>query len=312
MSTRTLLLTNGSPWLAQVARAQLGAQGAEGGLVVWDASSWPRWMRAAPIAALHRRARGAARSSLSLAMLETAVALAVRCLGPSGRAARSIAADLWLRGRIDRWAAARLTEDLGVGVVVAPTLAARATFAAAHRLGLRTVLALDLPLLEDLHADLDRAAAAEPASAFLRNFRAEPQHVARQEAELRLADVIVVRGPAALARLALRGLVATTTEPALRPGQRLTHDAAGPLLLAGAATARAGMTRAIAIARREGRALAARRGGGTEAHHDDPIVRWIGRAEGLAVRAVVSTAVCEAYPWEVAAAEVAGIPVITR
>jgi hypothetical protein len=320
MSTRTLLLTNGSPWLAQVARAQLGAgapgagdRGAgERSIVVWDASSWPSWMRAVPIPALRRRARIAARSSLSLAMLEAAVALAVRSLGPSGRAARSIAADLWLRGRLDRWAAARLTDELGVGVVVAPTLAARATFAAAHRLGLCTVLALDLPLLEDLHADLDRAAAAEPESAFLRNFRAGAQYVARQEAELRLADVIVVRGPAALARLANRGLAATTITPALGPGQRLGHDARGPLLLAGAGAARAGMIRAIAIARREGCALVARCGAAAEAHLEDPSVRWVSSTEGLHVRGVVSTSVCEAYPWECLAAEAAGIPVITR
>jgi hypothetical protein len=71
------------------------------------------------------------------------------------------------------------------------------------------------------------------------------------------------------------------------------------------------MTRAIHIARREGCALLARRGGGTEAYLEDPVVRWVGSTEGLAVRGVVSTSLCEAHPWEIVAAEAAGIPVIT-
>jgi hypothetical protein len=315
---RTLLLTNGSAWISQVGGSQVGGSQAarqardEDSLVVWDASSWPAWMGAAPAEALRRRVRPADRASVSLALVEASIALGVRALGPSGRAARSIAADLWMRARIDRWGAARLSAAPRAEVVVAPSLAARETFAAAHRLGLHTVLALDLPLLKDLHADLDRAATDEPQSVYLRNFRAPPRHVARQEAELRLADTIVVRGPAALERLAHRGLAARVIVPALGPPQRLRHDPSAPLLLAGPGTARAGMTRAIGIARREGCPLLARRTEGTEAHLEDPIVRWVSSTEGLAVRGVVSTSICEAYPWESVAAEAAGIPVITR
>jgi hypothetical protein len=212
-----------------------------------------------------------------------------------------------LRLAIDRWAA-RQVRKRKPNVVIASSLAARETFAAAREIGARCVLAIDLPMLRALHRDLDRAAEHWPERAFLRRFRAPSWAIARQDTERVLADLILVRGPYARAINLADGIpaarLATLPQgpgPALAMPLQRTHR----IRLAGLAAARHGIDTALAAAARLGVALVVRAGEGTEPV--DLTSRPGVATDDGPVDAIVCPAICETYAPELRAI---GVPVI--
>jgi hypothetical protein len=269
----------------------------------WTPLAAPAWMRRipGPIGAFARRRpgeHGAAGILACDAALRAWAGTATdrRYLGEFAR-----------RVMVDAWAA-REVERRRPRVVIAGSLAARRTFAAARAIGATCVLALDVPLLRALHRDLDRAAAVWPERAFLRRFRAPSWAIARQEAERVLADLILVRGAYARslcladgipeARLAPLPLPAA---PAIAAPARRTHR----IRLAGLAAARHGIDTALAAARTLGATLVVRIGEGTEPA--DLASRPGVATDDAPVDAIVCPAVCETYAPELRAT---GIPVI--
>ena len=219
---------------------------------------------------------------------------------------RRYLAEFARRVAIDHWAA-REVERTRPRVVIAGSLAARRTFAAARSVGATCVLVLDVPLLRALHRDLDRAAAVWPSRSFLRRFRAPSWAIARQEAERVLADLILVRGAYARslcladgipeARLAM---LPAPPPPVITPGTRTRR-----IRLAGLAAARHGIDTAVAAARAVGATLVVRIGEGTEPAN---LAMLPGIATDAApVDAIICPAVCETYPPELRAI---GIPII--
>lgn len=223
---------------------------------------------------------------------------------------RKYLAEFTLRHAIDRWAA-REVERRRPPVVIAPSLAARRTFAAARSYGATTMLALDLPLFRVLHRDLDRAAEVWPERAFLRRFRAPSWAIAAQDSERVLADVILVRGAYARAACIADGIPDAKIEAmAQREPRPIARAEArtGRIRLAGLAAARHGVDTALAAARELGMTLVVRVGDGTEPAD-------LARRPGVAVDdrpvdAVICPAVCETYADELRAARAAGIPVV--
>ena len=223
------------------------------------------------------------------------------------RTDRRYLADFAVRSVIDRWAA-RAVRRLRPDTVVACSLAARRTFAAAKTIGARTVLVLDLPLFRVLHRDLDRAAAQWPDRAFLRRFRAPSWAIARQEAERVLADLVLVRGPYARSICIADGIAAPRLAALPAPPRPTASAPTQPthrVRLAGLAAARHGVDTALAAARLAGKTLVVRVGDGTEPAD-------LARTPGVAiddgpVDAIVCPAVCETYAPEL---RLAGIPVI--
>ena len=229
----------------------------------------------------------------------------------SDRADRRYRADFTARLAIDEWSA-RLVAQRKPTTVIAPSLAARRTFAAARAIHARTVLALDIPLLRALHDDLDRAESCWPQETFLRRYRAPSSAIARQEAERVLADTILVRGPYARARCIADGIVAdrldelpraeiAASTPALRP--------TGRMRLAGVASARGGLPMARAVAAAVGATLVVRIGDATEPSD-------LATASGIAcddgpVDVLIAPSICEIYCDELRGAARAGVPIVT-
>ncbi len=218
-----------------------------------------------------------------------------------------------LRQHLSRIAAQRLPRS--VKTVIAPSLAARELFAVARRQGARCVLVEDLPSLRQLCSDLDRAAQQHPQARFLSNHRPSAAHVARQEAERLLADERWVRGPFTTALLAEAGLGSEPLVP--RAGWCEVHEArpltGRTLLLAGGATARAGVYEALAaLEARPQWTLLARGGEGTEpVARRHPRVRLLSGAASLqGVVAVLAPAWSEHHAAELEAASREGVPVI--
>jgi hypothetical protein len=168
-----------------------------------------------------------------------------------GRAHRRIAARFAIRRLADRLASHRLAGE--TEVVYAPSLAARRTFAVAHRgeRHVRCILVEDLPDLGRLHDDLDRAALAHPEARFLRRYRADRSQIVRQAAERVLADRVLVRSEFSRDALVSSGVDPARIELISEPvpvGARRPIDRSRPtVLLAGLATARAGLFEALAL-----------------------------------------------------------------
>jgi len=283
----------------------------------WTPNAAPPWLARAPgpLGPFARRrivgdiaGDGAPRPSLSRGLLSPGLLADAALHAWAGeRTDRRYLAELAKRVALDAWAAARVRRHRPQ-IVVATSLGARRTFAAARAVGARTVLVLDLPLLRALHRDLDRAARVWPHRAFLRRFRAPSWAIARQEAERVLADVILVRGPYARSLCLADGIPAERLAELPRgAGPQLASSATptGRLRLAGLAAARHGVDTALAAAQRLGKTLVVRIGEGTEPAD-------LARLPGVAtddgpVDAIVCPAICEAYPPEVRAS---GLPVI--
>jgi hypothetical protein len=242
------------------------------------------------------------------------------------RTNRLMAARYAKRRAIDGMAAWWLDNlRMDITLVVAPSLSARRTFAAASARGLRRLLVEDLPGLRELHDDLDRAARRWPDSHLLRRYRASAALVARQEAERVLADLVVVGGRFAEQQRRARGLSPERIAILPRAGQgvglgadrQVVHDRAGPnILLAGSAAARNGVFEALEATRMiPGATLLVRAGEGAEpaALLVNPQVRLSSaqEREGLSgVDLVLAPAWCECYPPEVPLAVRLGLPVV--
>jgi hypothetical protein len=207
-----------------------------------------------------------------------------------------------------------------VNVVVAPSLAAGELFVKARQLGGRTVLLEDIPDMRSLHADLDAAASVHPDAAFLRRYRAPLKWMVRQERERVLADVIVVRGPFALAERK-RDHPDAIVEPWPVASARAASgwsEGKRPnvVLLAGLASARNGSYELLQAldALPELRVLV-HAGEGTEPasllrHPRVRVVDANERARLSSVGAVVAPAWCEGHSPDVARAEALDVPVI--
>jgi hypothetical protein len=224
-----------------------------------------------------------------------------------GRTDRRYQADFALRAAIDAWAA-REVRRRRPRIVIAPSLAARRTFAAARAIGAATVLVLDVPLLRALHRDLDRAATVWPERSFLRRFRAPSWAIARQEAERVLADLVLVRGAYAHALCLADGVPAARLAMLPVPPPPAWPVPVAPtrrIRLAGLAAARHGIDTALEVARALGHTLVVRIGEGTEPA--DLAQRAGVAVDDGPVDAILGPAICEAYPAELRAI---GIPVI--
>jgi len=275
---------------------------------LWSPLATPSWLTRAPgaIGRYAERRRVAHHVDVDAPYL-LAIDAGLRALG-GDRTDRRYRADFALRAAVDAWAA-REVRRRRPRVVVAPSLAAQRTFAAAREIGAATVLAVDLPLLRALNRDLDRAAHVWPDRNLLRRFRAPSWAIARQEAERVMADLVLVRGAYAHALCRADGVPAA--QLALWPASPRPHAwtpppaPTGRIQLAGLAAARHGIDTALAVARALGRTLVVRVGEGTE---PGDLVRRAGVAvDDGPVDAIVCPAVCETYPAEVRAT---GIPVI--
>src|SRR5829696_7748986 len=135
---------------------------------LWCPLAAPRWLAHAPGALGRFAARRSSGDLAAPALLAVDAALRAWAGSQTGRRYRS---DFMLRVAIDRWAAREVARRRP-RVVVAGSLAARGTFAAARSIGATCVRVLDVPLLRALHRDLDRAATVWPDRRFLRRFRA--------------------------------------------------------------------------------------------------------------------------------------------
>jgi hypothetical protein len=306
-ATATIALVSAAPGDALAALAE--ACGEVGPVERWAPLALPGWLGRAPGPlgryAARRAGPGPAHPGLRAPHL-LAVDAALRAWARD-RTDRRYQADFLLRAAIDAWAAGEVRRRRP-RIVIAPSLAARRTFAAARAAGAATVLVLDVPLLRALHRDLDRAAQRWPERAFLRRFRAPSWAIARQEAERVMADLVLVRGPYAHAACLADGVPEARLA---RLPQRPTRALPTPLVptgrirLAGLAAARHGVDTALAAARALGLELVVRVGEGTE---PADLARRPGvTTAGGPVDAIVCPAICETYPEEVRAS---GVPVI--
>jgi hypothetical protein len=255
----------------------------------------------APLVADYRRTRDVTVLSPRLVPLDLALRLWAR-----GKTDRRYLGEFARRAALDAWFA-REVRRLRPDTVVATSLAARRTFAAAKTIGARTVLVLDLPLFRALHRDLDRAAAHWPDRKFLRRFRAPSWALARQEAERVLADLVLVRGAYARSICIADGIaparIALLPAPSplhIEAPARPTHR----IRLAGLAAARHGIDTALATARFLDKTLVVRIGDGTEPANLEQLGVAI---DDSPVDAVICPAICETYAPEL---RVTGIPVI--
>lgn len=239
---------------------------------------------------------------------------ALRSLGRRAGALVGQGADLALGLRL-RQAIDELVSRLvprGVELVIAPSLGAKQTFTRTQ--GAEHVLVMDLPVLRQLHADLDEAADLLPGSAFLENYRAPRALVVRQEEELVLASRVLVTSRFARHRLRARGVAEGRLGALPMPSRTLplTPDEESPnVLLAGTTASRHGLETALeAIEQTTGLVLWARRGPGSNAASlQHPRLRLVEGAPP-AVRCVVAPAWVESHAPEAEAAVRAGVPLL--
>jgi len=196
--------------------------------------------------------------------------------------------------------------------VVAPSLAARRTFAAAKTKGLRCVLVEDMPDLRCLAADLDSASSAHASAGFLQRFRPPAGWVARQEVERVLADEIWVRGHHAWNQRIADGVPAHKLRRLEESRDRVDvpkRVSGTRVRLAGLAAARNGALEALRMVEEmpDIRLLVHVSEGAEKALTNHPRVA---EDDGASVDVVVAPAWCECYPRAVGAAIAAGIPVV--
>jgi len=268
---------------------------------LWSPLTAPAWLAHAPgaIGAYARRRTGGDLRSPPLLAIDAGLRAWAR-----NHTDRRYQSQFLLRTAIDGWAAREVLRRKP-RIVVASSLAARRTFAAARSIGSHCVLVLDVPLLRALHADLDRAAEVWPERQFLRRFRAPSWAIARQEAERVLADLVVVRGAYARSLCVADGIpeARLAVLPSAPPSASALAPATptGRLRLAGLAAARHGIDTAVAAARILGMTLVVRTGEGTEPANlaELPgIAIAAAMVDDAPVDAVICPAICETYAAE--------------
>lgn len=283
-------------------------------VVVWAPWAMPGWAQRAPGpvgAFARRRQRPGDRGRLAWPIVD-----GVARAWAGDRVDRRHRLEQLERQVIDRGAAWWLARLPTVRAVVAPTGAARATFAAARQRGAVCALLVDGPWLRQLGDDLDRAAAALPDRARLRRYRAPRAAVVTQESEVALAAVVAVRGHAAADLARSLGAPRVCAVPTPPP----PIDRAGPprspsvVCLAGGPTARAGLDVALALLARDPElCVRVRRGDPldrAELPRHPRLVVTPTAAEAIAgAGAVLAPSWCEAYPLEVALAAQRGVPI---
>lgn len=221
-----------------------------------------------------------------------------------------LALSLELRRAFDALVATRAMAH--VTHVYAPSLCALGVFVKARHA--ERVLLLELPLLRDLHADLDAAALAVPGAAFLRNYRAKASFVVRQEEELVLSTRVLVTSRLTRQRLRKRGVAPRRLDVLAMPSRSwalVCEQNGRNVLLAGTTASRFGLEVALAaIEALPELVLWARRGPGSS----EPMLqhRQLRCFEGSPppVRAVIAPAWVESFAAETQAAFAANIPLI--
>ncbi|MBL8924291.1 MAG: hypothetical protein JNJ54_35915 [Myxococcaceae bacterium] len=221
-----------------------------------------------------------------------------------------LALGLRIRQAVDEAVAALLPRT--VRAVFAPSIGAHRVFARTPRA--EHVLLMDLPVLRQLHADLDDAAEVLPRATFLENYRAPRALLVRQEEELVLASRVLVTSRYARQRLRSRGVPPARLGVLSMPARalQLTPAPASPnVLLAGTTASRCGLELALeAIEQTRELVLWARRGPGSSAaalRH--PRLRLVEGAPPP-VRCVVAPSWVEAHAPEAAAAVAVGVPLL--
>lgn len=236
----------------------------------------------------------------------TAAELLTRALA-RGRTAATLRNRVHLRALADRATAHHLRRDRSPRLVVAPSLAARRTFAAAHSLGARCLLLEDMPDFDGLVDGLDTLAVHHPHAHFLRNHRPRAQDHARQRAERWQADAIAVRGGVSWHRLGPR----TTRVQLPRTRTTAEHTPGPDIAFAGPPLARAGSTALLplleALPTCTVRVLPGPRSE-PEALLQHPRVRVDASLDGVGV--VLSLGPLESHPRAVGEALDRGIPVV--
>jgi hypothetical protein len=188
-------------------------------------------------------------------------------------------------------------------LVIAPSLAARELIACVNAAGASSAVFLDMPYLQTMHRDLDAASALQHGDRYLQHFRAPGWAIARQRAELHLADFVLVRGDYVGNEVSLQNPdahVIKLDSAASYPGatsNAIEFDPSpnAPLLLAGIAAARNGCWPALQAAQQTNRILFVRRGEATEpTFAQQPGLHWINDT-CPPIGALVAPAICESY-----------------
>ncbi|MGH1348186.1 MAG: hypothetical protein ACRBN8_41915 [Nannocystales bacterium] len=118
-----------------------------------------------------------------------------------GKTAATLSNRVRMRALVDHTAAFHIARRPTPSLIVAPSLAARRSFAHGRQAGATCLLVEDLPDLDTLVDGLDALASAHPQASFLRNHRPRLRAHARQRAERWQADAVCVRGRVAWQRL---------------------------------------------------------------------------------------------------------------
>lgn len=305
---KVLVLPEPSPWLQHAA----SLIAAEPDLVVF--APWAvslevlRWLPVRLRTRFGHRGLDGARSVPGWSGLDAALRVW------AGQAAHRLIEARVVRRRLVDHLAARMIRRWGaqVDAVIAPTLGSHRAFAAAP-ISARRILVEDLPLLRELHRDLDRAAAVHPGCGFLRRFRAPDSAIVRQETELILADAVYTRSRYGAQLHHARGRPPSAVHALRIPPTSATQPPRRDrpvIVLAGLAAARNGSVEALAMLEQLPDALLmARTGEGTEP------VALLGHprviAPGTATAdVVIAPAWCESVAPELERAVVRGVPVI--
>lgn len=224
-----------------------------------------------------------------------------------GRTAPTLANRVRQRGLVDRLVALRLARAPAPALVIAPSFAARHTFAAARRRGSTCLLLEDMPDFDSLVDGLDALSGQHPEAAFLRNHRPRALDHAQQRAERWQADAIAVRGRVAWHRIGAsktRVLLPRTSRPeATERGEVILF--AGPPLARAGSLALPGLLDAL-----PSRTIRVQPGPCSEPASllRHPRVEVDARIEGAGV--VLSLGPLESHPEAVAQALDRGIPVV--
>lgn len=233
------------------------------------------------------------------------------------KAARQFAGRFVTRAAVDRLVAAALRGGRwpGLSRVVAPSLCARRTFAAARARGMQCVLLEDAPDLLELSHRLDEQAARHPECPFLRNHRPKRRLIVDQRAERELAHAIGVRGAYGWDRLEARAGNKLFGLAVPLPAPTAAVSMPGTVLLAGPPVGRSGTMHLHALADRlPNRRFIVAGGPDVEPHglFDHPRVHQATRVERerFEPAVILSLTSVESHPWEVRRAIGLGRPIV--
>lgn len=226
-----------------------------------------------------------------------------------GKTAATLSNRVRMRSLVDYAAATRIAHGPAPSLIVAPSLAARRSFAQGRRIGSACLLVEDMPDFDSLVDGLDRLARALPQATFLRNHRPGPRAHARQRAERWQADVVGVRG-----RVAWHRVGGSKTRVLLpRAPSTPAGNAGRDVLFAGPPLARCGSAQLLPLlAALPDITIRVLPGPCSEPSSLDrhPRIRVHPSADLDGIGAVLSLSPLESHPAPVARALDAGIPIV--